>query len=336
MNISPSHFPNTESTWIHSESQAFCNSINYFEEKNLKPYRIDNIYVFVNSQTNQIEYGFNLWTKITHIPLFKLWTLKAKWNWKNKDSLFHPAILKEEKNIQKINKEIVLLEQNKLNKKEVQTKNPIFPDWSFIYTNTNWTQFTVIIQNWIAINIVNDYACFPAQRAAITRAINENKIEKFEEIIQIAPTKLTVVENTNFILEWEYLWKESDISIPGSCKEHTSKVTNSIDLTLCSDFLEKIYATVEDLEKNDLPSIKQIEAAQSFITIMYKRTGLNKNKIETSLQSKDNILKLFDTIEESLANESYKIDFVQVLLQLSEIIKHIFLSIIPEEKRAYH
>ena len=342
MNTHQSHSPSHEQLQDNNTWDIFSD-INHIEEKWLKVYtsQHNNSKIISFVWTNNIlEYAFKITEcSIQHVSKFELWTLRAKWLWKNKN--FIPGILKKSENIQQFNNKIdeyISLQDEKVDKNNI--KNPTFPDNTYIYKNQYWKEFKVVAMWWKAINITcdNNYITGP-QRWAITRAINENRRDKFEEFIPVQSTQLSVIDNTNKILTWEYLWKEANLSNIDHWEYYKNirqKVADSSNLILSAHYIDNIYSQVENFTTNNFPSIKHIEAAQSYIALMYKRIGVEKNTISDLLQTAPTIHYMFEKIDESICNEWYNISFVQVLLQLSEIIKNIFLSTISQQKRAYH
>jgi hypothetical protein len=333
---------NTECIW------GISNWVDYIEQKWLKLFKYtDNdgstILTIIDPSTNQIAYAFHNskvdW-RLEHINKFKLWTLRAKWHSEKKQEFFISKIAIK-KNLSIINNQINKYEksQSSISSKEI-VKNPDFPDGIFLYKNQYWKEFKVETLWWKAVSIMcdNNYVTWH-QKGAITRAINENRLEKFEEFTRIESTQLSVIDNTNKILEWDYLWKEPGLSNVNNTEYYErirQKIIDSSNLILSADYIENIYSQVEGFTKSDLPSINQYEAAENFILIMYKRTWVDTSTISNLLQTGATIHYMFDNIDESIKNEWYDINFVQVLLQLSGIIKNIFLAMVSEEKRAYH
>jgi hypothetical protein len=225
-----------------------------------------------------------------------------------------------------------------------------FSDGKYTYTSNRWQKFDVKIENKQATEIkphgsILLWSNVWAIKRCITLWFDKNfqkywELEnKFEEFIPVQSTQLSVVDETNKILTWEYLWKEPNISNIDNWDYYENirqKITDSSNLILSTDYIEDIYSQVEDFTISNFPSIKHIEAAENFILIIYKRTWVDKSTISDLLQTGPTIHYMFDNIDESIKNEWYDINFVQVLLQLSEIIKNIFLSMVSEEKRAYH
>lgn len=223
-------------------------SIDFFEQKWLKLFKYtDNddstILTIVNPSTNQIEYAFHnskIDWRFEHIHKFKLWTLRAKWHSEKKQECFISKMATK-KNISIINNHINKYEksQSSISSKEI-IKNPDFPDGSYIYKNQYWKEFKVETLWWKAVNIScdNNYITWH-QKGAITRAINENRLEKFEEII------------TN---------PKSDIK---SCTDSTAKQVSNIHRWITTNekenTVEKETASAIEIENTVVQTIWQIE-----------------------------------------------------------------------------
>lgn len=345
MNMHQHQFSDSKNSNINS-IWGISEWVNHIQEEWLEtytsPHKNGKMISFVWSN-DVLEYAFLIsnWT-INQISRFELWTLKAKWLWKDRNNNFISAILKKTENISQFNKKIdeyISIDNQKINNKNI-VKNPTFPDNTYIYKNQYWKEFKVVTMWWKAINITCDNNYITGhQRWAITRAINENRLDKFEEFIPVQSTQLSVVDETNKILTWEYLWKEPNLSNIDNWEYYENirqKIADSSNLILSAHYIDNIYSQVEDFSISNFPSIKHIEAAENFILIMYKRTWVDTSTISDLLQTCPTIHYMFDKIDESIWNEWYNVTFVQILLQLSEIIKNIFLSMVSEEKRAYH
>jgi len=344
MNIHQPNFSNQETAQNINNIWAISVWINHIEQHQLKSYlTLQNgkkVVCFV-WEDHLLKYAFSIVNKkIVQMNKFDLWILRAKWLWKKSNMNFLPRLIKESSSVSKFNYKIddYIIAEQKWKSKIV--KNPNFPDNTYIYKNNRWKEFKVITIWWTAINITcdNNYITWH-QKAAIQRAINENRLNKFKDFSPITSTELKVINNTNTILEWDYLWKEPWIINIDESKYYENlrqKISDSSNLILSAEYIEQIYSHVEDFQENNLATIEQLEAAQSFITIMYKRTWIDKDSISDLLQTGATIHYIFNNIEESIRNEWYNINFIQVLLQLSDIIKNIFLSTIPKQKRAYH
>lgn len=316
MNIHQPDFHNPENTWIHKESQDFSGSIIYFKKKLLELYKYtDNdgstILTLVNSESNQVEYGFHnskIDWKVEHINKFKLWTMRSKWHSQKKWNYFIPQTASS-KNLNTIKNFINKYESKQYsNCSEKIIKNPDFPDGTYFYKNQYWKEFKVLILGGKAINITCDNNYITGhQKWAIQRAINENRLDKFEEFVPNVSTELQVIENTtnqvesiiNPPLEWELMPR-------------------------ISDNLEIIYMNFETLQKNshnDIHTSKILLPALSILKLLITDFEISSDDLEYMLSTRELTETLFTNISKKLQpqlkyDDNKKISVILEKLQL--------------------
>lgn len=301
---------NTENIW------GFSDWINHIQKQWLKSYLYKknwkNIVCFVWKE-NIIEYAFDIWKQITAVNKFELWTLKTKWLWQKSNSDFLQKNIKKSKNINLLNNKINDYIINQSKQADVNfTRNPDFPDGTFMYTNQYWKGFKVVTLWGKAINITchNNYIT-GHQRWAIQRAINENRLEKFEVFIPKPSTQLQVIKKTshqvksiiNQPLEWEL--------IPN-----------------IHDNLESIYINFETLKRlshNSIHTSKILLPALSTLKLLITDFEISSEDLKHLLSTEELIESLFNEIAKKLQPQLENSNNKKIT-EIIETLKLIFIE----------